>query len=293
MTRLALLFICLYVHTLQAQLPGTVSIRAREYNGSSEGAPLEHFHAQVAIYPLQGTPYVRDQECDDGCVFDQLPKGSTLVFTATKEDQPRDSVGTFDLVLINQHILKVGVFDHPARWIAADADCNGLIEPMDIVVLRKLILKIDTSFCHSWTLIDAAALLPPNPLEADLPREITVKNYDGTALDLEFWAIKTGNVNLHIPDQKSGRPAPGAFVAPPQPNPTAGSVWFGVQLPEPATLELEVFDALGRRVYADRVPGQAGAQQLELPAAAFPVSGAYFWRITAAGQQASGTIVRR
>lgn len=282
---------CLTSTTL-AQSTSDITIRAREYNASAEGAPLHHFTAQVDVHPPVGAPYSLTQECDSTCHFENLPKGSALVFTATKDDQPRDSVGTYDLVLINQHYLKVALLDHPARLIAADADCNGLVEPKDIVILRRLILRIDTSFCRSWTLLNAAALLPPDPFSAPLPREIEVREYTGGPLDLSFWAIKTGNVSGFIPAARATSPPAGAFVSGPQPNPTGGGVWFGVQLPAAATLQLNVFDVQGRKLYSAHIPVQAGAQQIELPADALPASGVYIWQIIAEGMHVEGRLIR-
>jgi hypothetical protein len=144
-----------------------------------------------------------------------------------------------------------------------------------------------------WTLLDATAILPSDPLNTPLPFEVTLRNYDGRAREVHFLAIKNGNLNVVFPPPRATAPSPGTLAAAPQPNPTPGPVWFGVYLPEPTTLYLEVFDVGGRRVYADRWPGQAGAQQIELPATALPIAGIYFWRISAeTSAQASGKIVR-
>lgn len=283
----------LQAYSGQAQPANSIIISAVEYNDSPISAPLTHFTVQVDVRPATGARYTLTQECDSFCVFDDLPKGSTLVFTAAKEDLPDDHVGTYDLVIISRHINKEVFLDHPSRLLAADADCNGLIEPKDIVILRNLILRFDTSFCQSWMLLDASAILPANPWQVPLPREIVVRDYDGGRLELLFWAIKTGNVNGFFPEKRVTAPPAGVFVSVPQPNPTAGGVQFAVQLAEAATLHIDVFDALGRNVYSARQPAQAGAQQVELPTEVFPAAGVYFWRMVAGSEKASGKIVRR
>jgi hypothetical protein len=283
----------LQAYSGQAQLANSIIISAVEYNDSPKGAPLTHFTVQVDVRPATGAGYTVTQECDSFCIFDDLPKGSTLVFTAAKEDLPDDHVGTYDLVIISRHINKEVFLDHPSRLLAADADCNRLIEPKDIVILRNLILRFDTSFCQSWMLLDASVILPANPWQAPLPREIVVDNYDGGRLELQFWAIKTGNVNGFFPEKRVVAPPPGVFVGAPQPNPTAEGVQFAVQLEEAVTLHLDVFDALGQNIYTAWQPAQAGAQQLDLPAGVFPAAGVYFWRMVAGDEKASGKIVRR
>lgn len=276
--------------------PGVITVRATEYNTDPNGLPLANFKARVEIQPATGSSYTIEKDCAGGaCVFDNLPKGSTLVFSATKTDEIRNGVSTYDLVLQSKHINKEELLKHPAQFIAADVDCNGLIETKDIVLLRKLILPLplDSTFCRYWTLLDASAILLPNPLQAPLPFEITLRNYAGRDHEINFLAIKNGNLNVEFPAPRASTPLPGELAAAPQPNPTPGPVWFGVYLPEPATLRVEIFDAGGRLVFADRLPGQTGAQQFELPETALPVAGIYFWRITAdRGGQASGKIVR-
>jgi len=273
---------------------GAVTVRATEYTTDSLGRLLSNFKARVEVHPATGGAYTIEKDCVGDCIFEHLPKGSTLVFSAAKQDEIKYGVGTYDLVLLNQHILNVSPLSHPALLIAADANCDSVVNAKDIVALRRLVLDLaDTTICRYWTLLDAAALLPPDPLNAPLPFEITLRHYDGRDREVHFLAIKTGNLNAWYPAPRATFPASGTLAAAPQPNPTLGPVWFGIYLPEPSTLHLEVFDTGGRRVYADRWPGQAGAQQVELPATALPIAGIYFWRITAeTGAQASGKIIR-
>lgn len=274
---------------------GAVTVRATEYTTDSIGRPLSHFKARVEVRPAMGSAYTIEKDCDGSCVFEHLPKGSTLVFSAEKTDDIRYGVNTYDLVLLNQHILGISPLTHPALLIAADANCDQVANNQDVVALRRLVLELaNTTMCRYWTLVDAAAILPPDPLNAALPFEVMLHHYDGRDHEVAFLAIKNGDLNARYPAPRATAPAPGALAAAPQPNPTTGPVWFGVYLPEPAALSVEVFDTGGRLVYADDWPGQAGAQQFELPATALPVSGIYFWRITAEnGARASGKIVRR
>jgi hypothetical protein len=297
MFRLILLFPLLLPNLRQSGLwaqsfPDAVTLRATEYNISPDGTPLQYFQAQVEVRPAKGSPYTLTQDCEGACVFENLPKGSTLVFSAKKEDVQKPWVGTFDMVLMSKHINRADTLQHPALLLAADADCNGAVNNMDIVTIRKLVLNIDTFLCRSWTFIDAAAILPANPFLAPLPTSITITNYNGRSRDLEFTAIKTGNINAEFPAPHAVSPPSGAFTAGPQPNPTRGAVWFGVQLPEPAELFLEIFDTGGRLLFTLQQTVQAGAQQLELPAEALPGQGLYLWRISAGGQVATGKIVR-
>lgn len=273
----------------------TVTVRATEYSTAPEGVPLRHFTARVDVHPASGTPYHLEQACDGACTFDNLPQGSTLVFSAWKTDSVHYKVNTNDLVILSKHNNGQQALSHPAQFIAADANCDGSLGGPDVVLWRKIILSIpvDTAVCRFWTLLDASAILPSNPLQTPLPATITVTNYDGRPADIHFLAIKNGDLEAAYPPTRAAAPPAGQLAAAPRPNPTRGPLWFGVQLPEPSSLLIELFDAAGRLVYTDRIPGQAGAQQVELPETALPAPGVYGWRITAGnGRWASGKVVR-
>ncbi len=123
--------------------------------------------------------------CDTIVIKPQSPPGSDYL----------NGVSTFDLVLINKHILGVELFDSPYKIIAADANNSKSVTTFDIAELRKLILGIYSELpsCSSWEFIPTAfdLSIPLNPLNPSPPESIMVTsttNYD-------FHAIKIGDVN--------------------------------------------------------------------------------------------------
>jgi hypothetical protein len=78
--------------------------------------------------------------------------------TPTKDNDPLNGVSTFDLVLINKHILGLEPLNTPYKMIAADANNSRSITTFDIVELRKLILGIYTELPNntSWRFVDKA-----------------------------------------------------------------------------------------------------------------------------------------
>jgi len=289
-----LLFLALPLN-LAAQA-GSVTIRATEYCFDPAGTPLLNFNARVEVNPVDGSSYTLEKVCAGTCVFDNLPKGSTLVFSATKKDEIKYAVNTNDLILLNKHHTGVELLAHPALLIAADANCDAKTDTKDIVAWRRVILDLpDTTICRYWTLLDAAAVLPANPLGTPLPFEITLANYSGNEQEVNFLAIKNGNLEATYPTQPTTgtSAAAGSLDVTVQPNPTNGPFRFSVHLPESATLLLEIFDAGGKGVFAERFHVLSGAQQVEVPTAALPASGIFTWRLSdASGRRTTGKVVR-
>lgn len=294
MQRVTFLLFAMLSFNLTAQT-GSITVRATEYCFDPAGTPLANFNARVEVEPVAGSPYVLEKVCAGTCVFDNLPVGSTLIFSATKNDEIKYAVNTNDLVLLSKHHNGVEPLNHPALLIAADANCDGKADTKDIVAWRRVVLDLpDTTICRYWTLLDAAAVLPANPLGTPLPFEITLANYNGNDQEVHFLAIKNGNLNAQYPTQTTGvTAAPGALDVAVQPNPTSGPLRFSVHVPESATLLLEIFDAGGKCVFAERFHVLGGSQQIDVSAVALPAPGTYVWRITAGhNAQANGVVVR-
>jgi len=116
-----------------------------------------------------------------------------------RNDNPLNGLSTYDLVLMSKHILSIEVLGSPYKLIAADANRSGSITTFDVVVLRKLILGIDTAFSNntSWRFIPADFVFPNplNPFQTALPDSIAVDLQTASVGNLNMIAIKTGDVN--------------------------------------------------------------------------------------------------
>ena len=107
-------------------------------------------------------------------------------------------VSSYDLVLINKHILQMETLDSPYKLIAADINRNGSITTMDIVELRKLILHIDETFTQntSWRFVEADYVFPfpNNPFATIFPEEVNINGLQPNAVH-NFVGVKIGDVN--------------------------------------------------------------------------------------------------
>ena len=130
--------------------------------------------------------------------FNNLSKGNDYTITPFLDENHLKGVTTFDLVLIQKHILGLQMLSSPYKLIAADANNSRSITTLDLIQVRKLILNLDPVFPKntSWRFVDAAYRFPnpANPWATSFPESISMNNLPGNA-SINFIAIKIGDVN--------------------------------------------------------------------------------------------------
>ncbi len=131
--------------------------------------------------------------------FANLPVGNDYTVTPTFNGAVTNGVSTFDLVLMSKHILNVDLLDSPYKMIAADANRSGTVTTLDLVAVRKVILRIANEFPNnsSWRFVDKNFIFtnPANPFTIPFPEVMNYNNLN-TAMDIsDFIAVKIGDVN--------------------------------------------------------------------------------------------------
>jgi len=150
-----------------------------------------------------GTPPVglnMETDHDGGFSFTEaVPSGSDVTITPGKDNDPLNGVSTFDLSLINKHILGLAPLNSPHKLIAADVNNSRSVTTLDVVELRKLILGIYTDFPKntSWRFVDAGYVFPnpSNPFQEIFPETRQLANLTSHALQENFTAVKIGDVS--------------------------------------------------------------------------------------------------
>ncbi len=109
-----------------------------------------------------------------------------------------NGVSTFDLILIQRHILGSQAIASPYAQIAADVNKSGNISTLDMIQLRRLILNAGSRFENntSWRFV-AEDYVFPNPNNAFATSFPEVKNFNNLQGEEEanFVAVKVGDVN--------------------------------------------------------------------------------------------------
>lgn len=143
---------------------------------------------------------ITDQLGEYTCVFRSKPNEESLFIQPYKNSRPDYGVSSIDLTFIARHILGIERFSQGWQYIAADIDRNKSVNAVDLVLLRKLILGIDTSFQNntSWRFYPQNYVFeaPEDALLSDFPeaiRYLDMVNPDSNTPD--FNGVKIGDIN--------------------------------------------------------------------------------------------------
>lgn len=131
--------------------------------------------------------------------FEELPMYNNYTVTPEKDSYPLNGVSTYDIILIQKHILGIEALNSPYKIIAADINKSNTVTGNDIIELRKLILHIDEEFQSntSWRFVDKAFVFPTptNPFQTTFPEVISFNSLSADELESDFVGLKVGDVN--------------------------------------------------------------------------------------------------
>ncbi|MFN0013798.1 MAG: hypothetical protein ACKVU2_04550, partial [Saprospiraceae bacterium] len=125
--------------------------------------------------------------------------GANYTITPFHDISPLNGVSTFDLLLINKHVLGLETISSPYRTLAADANKSNSVTTFDIVEFRKLILGIYQQLPNlpSWRFLPAGHIFsnPANPFTGGFLEKITVNDAPPGPAVHDFTGFKLGDVN--------------------------------------------------------------------------------------------------
>lgn len=130
--------------------------------------------------------------------FKELDSGANYNLSGFDASYPLEGVSTYDLLLIQKHILGIKPIPDFQKLVAADANQSGNISIGDIILLRKWILNPtpDVSPLKSWRVIQPnIPMNTPSPLESPMLDVIPFAPLDGSVDNLQLTAIKVGDVS--------------------------------------------------------------------------------------------------
>lgn len=131
--------------------------------------------------------------------FLNLKEGHNYTVVPVNDKKPLNGMSTFDIVLISKHILGTQMLDSPYKILAADVNNSKSVTIIDIVLMRKLILGLESKLTKntSWRFVDAAYRFPnpSNPWYEKVPEEIEIHGIEGIRLGVDFVGYKVGDVN--------------------------------------------------------------------------------------------------
>ncbi len=163
------------------------------------GQGLENALVTLSGHTLPGGTMSAISGASGGFHFASVPLGTDYWLTPSKDDDPLNGVSTYDLALLNQHIIGLKPLESPYKIIAADVNRSRSVTTFDILELRKLILGLYTHFPEntSWRFVpaDFAFPNPSNPFQTIFPEARVLSALFADALAEHFVAIKVGDLN--------------------------------------------------------------------------------------------------
>lgn len=133
--------------------------------------------------------------------FDNVLACESYQLRPVKNDSYRNGVSTYDLVLISKHVLDIEKLDSPYKIIAADVNNSKTVTAIDLVDIRKLVLKLTDNFPGNtaWRFVDAAHQFTngERPLDEAFPEAVAIPSLLDTSM-VRFVAIKTGDVSGNV-----------------------------------------------------------------------------------------------
>ncbi|HOY05710.1 MAG TPA: HYR domain-containing protein [Saprospiraceae bacterium] len=172
---------------------------------TEEQEGVEDASLELAVVTSNGQQGMVNISSNDAGAFmfpGAVPLAGDYTLTPTKDNNPLNGVTTYDLVLINKHILGLAPLTSPYKIIAADANRSGSITTFDVVEIRKLILGLYSELPNntSWRFVDKSFVFPEpsNPFQTMFPENISVQDVQSDHLADDFVGVKIGDVNNSV-----------------------------------------------------------------------------------------------
>ena len=130
--------------------------------------------------------------------FPGMPMGGEYAVAPSSNDDFLNGVTTFDLVLIQKHVLGLYDLESPYQMIAADVNNDEMISALDMVELRKAILGFTDEFANntSWRFIDAEYefINSADPLSEGFPEKYDISTLE-ESMTIDFIGLKVADIN--------------------------------------------------------------------------------------------------
>ncbi len=137
---------------------------------------------------------------DEGSYSFSINEGSQVSLVPSKNTGFANGISTQDLIDIQRHVLQKNELGSKYKKIAADVNGNGTIDGLDVLELRKLVMKPDSKLPNntSWRFFDT---------------KTDMEVYDITKVEgdmnVDFIGVKIGDVNLSGDPARSSRSVTG------------------------------------------------------------------------------------
>jgi hypothetical protein len=183
---------------------GTMNAELSSYISNESAEPIELVNVEMTS--ANGTQ--SSVSGNSGIVSFNVTSAGQYTIAPQKDINPLNGVSTYDLLLMQKHLLGIKSLTSPYKLIAADVNNNCNISISDIIELRKLILApVGATFNSntSWRFVDGGYTFP-NPNKPCNFMETKMFDVQNSGLNsANFIAVKVGDVSGdHTPNSLLG-----------------------------------------------------------------------------------------
>ena len=166
---------------------GSISGRITNFRGQGVG--------NVMISLNTGATTMTNSDGD--YTFSDLPLGQPYTLTPSRDDNHGNGLSAQDLVIMQRHILGLQVIENPFLFIAADANKDERVSALDVINFLNLIIGRTTTIPNntSWRFVPSTKSFDNGEDPFDFIEKDAVQNLTGDVTDLNFTALKTGDVS--------------------------------------------------------------------------------------------------
>ncbi len=131
--------------------------------------------------------------------FDNLSSGQNYVLEAFKDGNDEDGISVLDIVLLSRSLIGLTPLTNPYQILAGDVDRDNGLSVFDLILMQKLILRIDSIVpnSNSWRMIpdDFVFSNPNNPFLDFIPEYHEINNLGIGNTEKGFIGVKLGDIS--------------------------------------------------------------------------------------------------
>ena len=149
-----------------------------------------------------------EKRVDGDYVLLDLKGGEKYEIVPQKTDDIRNGVSTKDLIILKNHIIGKDLIQSPYKLIAADVNSDKVINTLDLLMLRKLVLGTldELPGDVSWKFIDGSYIFSPftPALTQNYPSKIVINKLKENKDNISFIGTKMGDLNSSVSASATG-----------------------------------------------------------------------------------------
>ena len=161
--------------------------------------PIENVQFNISS-SLNEYPKVTQSDVSGNYTIINNPEAFNYTIDAYKDDSFINGLSTLDLILLQRHIIAIGMLESPYKILAGDANRDKQLSASDILDFRKIILGLTDGLenLDPWIFIDESASFINTSSPWPFTESITITDLKTDIADAHFVGVKIGDINEDV-----------------------------------------------------------------------------------------------